>query len=408
MNMNPRYDNIKSIQSSRLQSKLDKQGICASEVREATLMVVDEILSLQRPKKAEYSKANILEVCLYAAATKTSIEHAAGNLKNAPSSNTVRLNLRPLDFIKLEAELNEALVRVRPMPKKFLEAPMEVAVDLKEVAYYGKLDNLTPQQRDLIWTSKAKAGTNRFFMYASIYAIKNGKRFTFAVRLARKSEGVLGALKILLVRFHKLGGKIKCLYVDRGFFRVDVIRYLKCEAEINIPFCLAAIKTGKKNKNGIAALIQKKGVGLHKHTLRSPKYGELEIEVQVVGRYFGGRWDKHGKERLVFVLHDFPYPCQDAFQRYRKRFGIESSHRIFNIAKATTTSLCFNIRLLLVYLAIILYNLWVYLKWSCVSIPRRGGRLILHRSFNFRRMLSFLEEALEDIYGIVKEVVVVT
>lgn len=402
--MNPRYDNTKSIQSSMLQSKLDKQGLCTSEVREAALGVVNETVNIPRPKRAEYSKENILEACLYAAATKSSIEHACKNLKEAPDSNTVRLNIKPLDFFELEAELNEALVGM--LPKEFFNAPMEVAVDLKEVAYYGDLDKLTAEQLDFIWTSKAKAGTNRFFMYASIYAIKDGKRFTFAVCLARKSKGELGALKILLARFLYLGGKIKCLYLDRGFFSVDVISYLKYEA--NTPFCMAAVKTGKKDgtAGGIWALIKKKGVGLHSHTLKSPKYGEVKVEIQVVGRYFRGRWKKHGKERYVFVLHDFPYPPETVFQRYRKRFGIESSHRIFNIAKATTTSLCFTIRLLLVYLAIILYNLWVYLKWSCVSIPRQGGRLILHRSFNFKRMLSFLEEALKDVYGIVKEVVI--
>lgn len=400
--MNPRYDNTKSIQSSLLQSKLDKQGICASEVREAALGVVNETVNIPRAKKAKYSKENILEPCLYAAATKSSIEYACENLKEAPDSNTVRLNIKQLDLFELEAELNEALVCM--LPKEFFNAAMEVAVDLKEVAYYGDLDKLTEEQLDFIWTSKAKAGTNRFFMYASIYAIKNGKRFTFAVCLARSSKGELGALKILLARFFYLGGKIKCLYLDRGFFNVEVINYLQYDA--NIPFCMAAIKTGKEDGNGILALIQKKGVGLHKHTLKSPKYGEVEVEIQVVGRYFRGRWKKHGKERYVFVLHDFPYPSETAFQRYRKRFGIESSHRIFNIAKASTTSLCFTIRLLLVYLAIVLYNLWVYLKWSCVSIPRQGGRLILHRSFNFRRMLSFLEETLEDVYGIVKEVII--
>lgn len=49
-------------------------------------------------------------------------------------------------------------------------------------------------------------------------------------------------------------------------------------------------------------------------------------------------------------------------------------------------------------------NLWVFLKWACVWLPRRGGRVIKHRWFTFLRMLSFLRQAIERVYRLVEEV----
>jgi len=66
------------------------------------------------------------------------------------------------------------------------------------------------------------------------------------------------------------------------------------------------------------------------------------------------------------------------FKRYRRRFGIESGHRIWEQARARTASRMAGLRLLLIGPAVLLHNLWVLLKWAVVSIR---GLLILGHSY---------------------------
>lgn len=197
-----------------------------------------------------------------------------------------------------------------------------------------------------------------------------------------------------------MGGKCRCLYLDSGFYSVEVLRYLIKEA--NIPFCMAVPLKGKKSR--LAWLVQRKGK--YSYTVGSRKHGSITFQVAVVGRYFKGRWKKHGKVHYVFVVDRFPFALEGLFERYRRRFLIESSYRIQEKAGAITTAKSCGLRFLLFGLAVLLQNLWVFLKWAFVSLPRRGGREIKDRWFTFLRMLSFLRYAIERVYRIVEEVMV--
>jgi len=57
-----------------------------------------------------------------------------------------------------------------------------------------------------------------------------------------------------------------------------------------------------------------------------------------------------------------------------KRFGIESSYRLFEQAIATTTTRDPTVRLLYVVVSLLLQNVWRYLHYEYVATPRRGGR----------------------------------
>jgi putative transposase len=354
-----------------------------------------DTLSLQRAPQARYSQESVLAVLLHAAANGSSLEDAAQSLEDAPHSNTVRLTLRGITVETLEQEINQALLN-RQL-RRLLKRRLEIACDLKYVPYWGESD---PKEKDFVWKGRALRGTTRFFVYATLYVIKNGQRFTLAVHACRKSEGLVGALRGLLQRFLEVGGQLRCLYLDRGFYSVEVLRYLI--EEVNLPFCMAAPLKGKQA--GLAARVEQQGPGQHAYSVRSRKHGSVAVQVWVVGRYWKGRWKKQGRVRYAFVVHRFPFALSGLFEKYRRRFGIESSYRINERARARTTARSAALRLLLFGLAALLQNLWVFLKWACVSLPRRGGRVIRHRWFTFLRMLSFLRHAIERVYQAVEEV----
>jgi IS4 transposase len=70
-----------------------------------------------------------------------------------------------------------------------------------------------------------------------------------------------------------------------------------------------------------------------------------------------------------------------------------------NQARARTASRVAAFRYLLVLVAVLLQNLWVYLKWAVVSQKRKGGRKVLEYLFPFSKLLSFLLAEIYRQYG---------
>jgi len=365
--------------------------LTAPEVLNQALATLQEHVHLPRPPKADYGQAEIFSVLLYAAAHRTTIEQSCAALKKAPHPNTVRNSSTAVKLESLEDQINQALAHY--LPKNLGKRPQEVAIDLKLVPYYGEpLEG----EENFIIKGKATQGTNSFFAYASLYLIKNNKRYTLAVVAVRREEGALGAIKRLWSWWLKLGFEMKCLYLDRGFYSVAVLRWL---LQNDIPFVMAAPKKGKQG--GIAGLVKRRGVGVWPYTVTSANDGSLRVEVAVVGKYFKGRWGKRGRQFYAFVVHRFPFGICSLWQRYRRRFGIESSHRLWEQARARTASRRAGLRLLLVGIAIVLHNLWVWLKWAVASWPRRGGRKVWQKGLPFRRLLFFLAQAVQRRLGTV-------
>ena len=88
---------------------------------------------------------------------------------------------------------------------------------------------------------------------------------------------------------------------------------------------------------------------------------------------------------------------------YRKRFGIETSYRQMNEAKAMTTKKDVRYRLLLIGLALLLRQVWVWLTAQMA----RGGRLRPTewvQELPLARMIEWLADLLEGKYKEEKEI----
>jgi hypothetical protein len=55
-------------------------------------------------------------------------------------------------------------------------------------------------------------------------------------------------------------------------------------------------------------------------------------------------------------------------------------------------------------LALTMLNLWVFIKWTFVSRPRRGGRLVLHHLFPLARWRLWLWEMVKQRLGFNMEI----
>jgi hypothetical protein len=81
----------------------------------------------------------------------------------------------------------------------------------------------------------------------------------------------------------------------------------------------------------------------------------------VVKKYSKGRYKRKGARWFAYAVAGLPKSVEphQVFEMYRQRFGIETSYRQMNQVRARTTSRNPVIRLLLVGLAFILFNLYI-------------------------------------------------
>jgi Transposase DDE domain len=355
---------------------------------EATLEAALDCLLEHLPLEMEggYSPQDLFEILLRAASRSDSIEHTVQRLQGAPSGNGVRYHLDKLDdMAAVEQQLNRALQS--RVPPKIRQCKQRLAMDLHLLPYYG---TPTAVEAPYIYRSQAKAGTTSFFAYATVYVICRNKRVTLGIHAVHRQETLVATITYLLAMLHLLRVRVKRLYLDRGFYSVPVIRWLKA---LNIPFLMPAVIRGKTG--GTRQLLVGRKSYATRYTLNSPQYGSICCQMRVVCSYQKGFKGNHGIQYSLYVVHRVNIALHQLHRHYKDRFGIETSYRIKNQCRIRTTSKNPVTRLLFVALAFILVNLWVYLLWFFVSRTQRGGRIVYRQLFGLKTMLEFLSSAVE-------------
>ncbi len=97
-----------------------------------------------------------------------------------------------------------------------------------------------------IYRSQAKADTTSFFAYASVYLIRRHHRVTLAIHPVRKDETLVSTITRVLTQLTLLKVKVKSLVLDRGFYSIPVIWWLKA---LQIPLIIPAVKITETDSN---------------------------------------------------------------------------------------------------------------------------------------------------------------
>jgi hypothetical protein len=339
-----------------------------------------------------YTVRELFEVLLRAASQGESIEQTVRALEGTPSGNGIRYHLNKLeDMGGLEQQLNATLHS--RLPAKVRKGRHRLAIDLHLIPYYG---NPTAAEMPYVYRSQAKLGTTRFFAYATVYVICRNKRVTLGIHAVTHDETLVATLTYLLATLEPLRLGIKHLCLDRGFYSVPVIRWLKA---LNIPFLMPGVIRGKTG--GTRALLTGRKSYATPYTLNSLKYGSVTCQMRVICGYHKGFKGQHGIRYLLFVVHRVKVALNQIQHYYRQRFGIETSYRVKNHCRIPTTTKNPVLRLLFVALAFILVNLWIFLLWFFVRPSRRGGQLVFQRLFPLKLMLEFIAHAVERRFPVV-------
>ena len=355
-----------------------------ADVLNLSVNVIEDMLELETAPNATYSGKTIVCHILNAATSKTSVSNVSKLCADAPSEGTIRYRLRHLDLNPVQTNLNEQMKihAYQTIPRKKLE----LAIDFVNNPFYGDEEN----DNDTIKT-QPKQGTSRFFAYASIYVILKNKRYTLAIKHIRKRDTLKDTVDFLIKEIESIGFKIKTLYLDREFYSVEVINYL---IDRNTSFIMPVVKRG--SKGGIRNLLKGNKSYSTEYTMRSKK-NEATFQVNIVVKYSKGKYDWNGTEYFAYAVNNVNIPIKNTFKQYRKRFGIESSYRMMNQSRVHTSTKKPERRLLYIGLGLLLVNIWIYIQWTYLSIPRQGGRQKV--TWTFKTMLRQIIRATDEILG---------
>jgi putative transposase len=126
------------------------------------------------------------------------------------------------EYQRLQKLVNQTIAE--QLPKNLFQKSKRLAIDLVLIPYHGKhCYNVNEIDR-----SQSKSGTSHFHACATVYLLYKGFRYTVAR---------------LLEQCKSIGLKCKLLLLDRGFYSVSVISYLK---HAQVPFVMPVICRGKK------------------------------------------------------------------------------------------------------------------------------------------------------------------
>ena len=356
---------------------------------------------------ALYKVTDILNVVIFAAAFRTSINQASLSLQGAPCASNVlrRLTVQLQDLDQQQKIINEILTS--KLPKRIYKKKQKIAIDLVEIPYHGTVEQKYEEE---VRRSKAKSGTTHFFVYATANILLKGNRYTIAMIRVSSSDCMLDVIKKLMMLIKEKGIRIKLLLLDRGFYSVKVIRYLKNKRQA---FIMPAIKRGKKTDadggptctNKLAAL---KKSGWHRYTLTSATDGPVNFDVAVVCKNIKDSSRKESvRNTLIYVTFLVKHrPLDWVRETYRQRFGIESSYRQLHQARVKTSTQNPALRLLFYAIALILRNVWVWLHTQIIATPRRGGKIANPEQMCFQRMLLWLFTEIGNQYTLIMEIFV--
>ncbi len=361
--------------------------LTAANVRHQTMKTLTEHLTLEA-HGYRCTTEMVLDIVLKASAERSSLEAACQDLVGVAASNTVREHLNnALDVAQLreqEAEMNAALAASIPLAMK--RQGIEAAIDFHDEPFYGKRSDLLA----VTCRGQAKKGTTHFIRLVSAYVIWRQVRLTLAIHYVLPGEKKLTVLHSLLSRLKDLGFSFRVLYLDKAFATVAIIRYLTA---VRQPALIACPIRGKHG--GTRALCRGRKSYRTDYTFKDGTTAHLALVASLVP-------DKTGKRRrkwLAFIVIQLDWTPKKIYQRYRRRFGIESSYRSMRQVRARTTSRNPALRFFLLAVGLVLVNTWIFLRWEFARLIAPGPRRVDPQLFRFHRFTRLLVRAIEALYG---------
>jgi hypothetical protein len=366
----------------------------SQQVLNALMAVVRPYLPLDL-QNTRITADDIIAVLGYASANRISTDAACHELKGAPSANRLREVLAKAlpDRASLQRALNRILRAQTPRFVKKGKRSYFVAIDLTLIPYHGECFE---DEKEIV-RSQAKSGTTHFHGYATVSIVHDHQRYVLALRFVEKGESMETIVAWLLNRLNSMGISIRCAYFDKGFCSVPVLKTLQRR---RLRFVMPIPVRGKSG--GVRTLFEESASRKTTYTFHSPQHGEWEVDAVVVKKYSKGRYKRKGARWFAYAVARLPKSIEphQVFEMYRQRFGIEASYRQMNQVRARTASRNPVLRLLLVGLAFVIFNLYITNR-PLVAICLKNPVVPISKSWlTLRRLVRMIAQAVEKLFDL--------
>jgi putative transposase len=323
------------------------------------------------------------------------------SIADFPTDKTIADNIIKLlpSYQKLQHPINTTLAE--QLPNKFFKKAHRLAIDLVLIPYHGQHH----RNENEVYRSQPKSGTSHFHAYATACVVEHGQRYTIAIIPVAKGTKMKDVVQALLKQCRSVGLKIKLLLLDRGFYDVSTISYLK---KVQQPFLMPLVIRGKKGTKKRAstgtrtyAERKKQFWDWYRLTTRK-KVGEEWIakhtwfQVCVYCKNLKGQRDKHCRQSFAFAYCGVSFgKVKDFFEVYRKRFGIESSYRQSHQARIRTSTRNPLLRLFYFALSMLMRNEWTEFEREVLLADGRKKQMT-SEYVSFKRLLGMIRRTLEN------------
>ncbi len=270
-----------------------------------------------------------------------------------------------------------------------------VAIDEHRTPFYGDRSTFG------VTGGQKKHGTKYAYGYATAVLVHHRHRFTVGLIALTGGEKPHEVVAALLEQMETRGLKIRGVVLDSGFDSGETLLLLQeRKFSYTVPLRRKGNRANRRNaiwelEVGTVTTVEWKTdktnrpVSTQAVVMRRPKEKEKKV-------YCFGGWDA-GQARSEARRASL------AKRWYRKRFGIETSYRQMNEAKAKTTKKDVAYRLLLIGLALLLRQVWVWLTRQVARDRGLDPTQKVHE-LPLAVMLEWLADLLEGKYKEEKEI----
>jgi hypothetical protein len=237
-----------------------------------------------------------------------------------------------------------------------------VAIDEHRDPFYGDRSTFG------VTGGQKKQGTKYAYAYATAVIVHHRRRFTVGLVPLTGGEKPHQVVAALLAQMEARGLKLRGVVLDSGFDSGDTLLLLQQRGlSYSVPLRRKGNSGNRRNavwdlEVGTVVTVEWKtekggrAVSTRAVVLQRPSEKDKKV-------YAFGGWDE--KEARSQTQR-----ARLARRWYRKRFGIETSYRQMNECKARTTKKDARYRLLLIGLALLLRQVWV---WLTAQLARDRG-----------------------------------
>lgn len=348
----------------------------------------------------------LVQLLVRAAAERRSFDAIARWSERLPSAETLRLQLHAL-LPATTAALDPVVVAAlhHRLPKALHRRPRTFIIDVHTKPYYGA--KTTPGT----FRGQPKASTKTFFAYATLLVMRKGMTYTVGLVPVVNGVELTTIIDQLLQQAATRNLRPRCLLLDRGFYASKVILHLQ---QRQLPFVMPMIRRGKTGPTDADATGT---VPFFRHG----RHGWATYTWKARQRVGGQRGPRTAVTNDVCMVargvkeRPWVFACwgmggrspQDIAALYQRRFRIETSYRQMREGLAATCSRNAVYRLLLILIAMVLRNLWLWLHWTLFAERRAGQGRILHlEHMRARAMLHSVVRSLDAQLGIAPGIVI--